>query len=71
MTVVVLAIVVSVKRDSSVINTASRYEPETVYSFGHTGPVSVPAIYVHIVYLSQVLRLSVQYLVQNPYKCAS
>ena len=58
--VVDVAVLVSLKRDSSVINTASRYEPETVYSFGHTGPVSVPAIYVHTEYSSEVRHLSVQ-----------
>ena len=51
MTVVVdVTVLVSLKRDSSVINTDSRYEPGTVYSFGHTGPVSVvPAIYIYTV----------------------
>ena len=48
MTAVDFAVVVWLKRDSSIINTASRYEPETVYNFGHTGPVSVPAIYIYI-----------------------
>ena len=48
MTAVEFVVLVSLKRDSNIINTASRYEPETVYSFGHTGPVSVvPAISIY------------------------
>ena len=57
MTVVDFAVLVSLKRDSGIINTASRYEPKTVYSFRHTGPVSVPALYIQ--HSSQVLHLSV------------
>ena len=68
MTVVDLAVVVSLKRDSSVIKTASRYEPETVQSFGHTDPVSVvPATCIYIQYSSQVPHLSAY--VQDPYRC--
>lgn len=64
MTVVDFAVLVSLKRDSSIINTASKYEPETVYSFGHTGPVSAPAIYIQ--YSSQVLHLSVSSIITAP-----
>ena len=47
MTVVDVAVLASLKRDSSVINTAFRYEPETAYSFGHTTPYRCP-LYMYI-----------------------